>query len=701
MRKALIFGLALLFSISLVSAVSNVQHSVNGTKVTITFQGTPPFLINIRGDANIGQPGGYVWAKTTSNSFSYGMDFAKDPYGKFYFGVKDTEWSAAILMNRANRILSGEEAFLISNENWKDVLSLVPIAVRTPDYSISMNVLVHPLLIYHKEGDAFDVDSTMHFLRQYSPNKLIVVGQTPQALDDLLVSPTGGKLSGSQIERISVSDYLSYWTSQKEVYAEDDYTTALMASTYASLINAPLIIKGSTLDQPDNFNGKNVVLVGSVECPAGAVCGESYNLTALQAKYIELTKTNKAILVNPNDISFFVNETLESSLSATNVTKLYGETSLAAPILAAAKHEVLVFYKGGNLDGGVHDEGVITDAIGKVGQFTSAEFDRLTPPDYIIGVPGYLYWEYLTVFASPIAIPISKFTAFVGESGLGLRVDADERYGHGAKVGRIYSLTVSDVSSYVARSIFYNKLVRTNNRMLYTTDMKPDDDPGADEAHNIAIGQIVAYVSKMTGYDFACIVWTKNLALPAGCAIKTDYSIGAALSSVDFALYKNRNLILHTGHGSHAGWLSMDFYKLPELDMSFGLAWSCSTSDFYGIIAGQRPAEKKTIFSANWIRKGGIGYYGLITPGTDAPLGELPELRAVDRFPDTSFEYLAVSHPDATLGDLNKYIKDKYRYHHTSDVGVTGADQLNMLGDPTLKLSLKQLPGLPFVAPNG
>jgi len=71
----------------------NVQHSVAGTKVTITYDGTGPFLINIRGDTNIGQPGGFVWAKTNSNSFSYDLSFADNPSGKFYFGVKDTEWS--------------------------------------------------------------------------------------------------------------------------------------------------------------------------------------------------------------------------------------------------------------------------------------------------------------------------------------------------------------------------------------------------------------------------------------------------------------------------------------------------------------------------------------------------------------------------------------------------------------------------------
>ncbi len=81
-----------IFFVQSVSAISNVQHSVDGNKVTITYQGTPPFLINIRLDTNIGQSGGYIWAKTYSNSFTYDLGFAVNPSKKFYYGIKDNGW---------------------------------------------------------------------------------------------------------------------------------------------------------------------------------------------------------------------------------------------------------------------------------------------------------------------------------------------------------------------------------------------------------------------------------------------------------------------------------------------------------------------------------------------------------------------------------------------------------------------------------
>src|SRR3989338_10905394 len=93
-KEVIVLVSVCLILIQSVSAISNVQHSVNGNKVTLSYQGTPPFWINIRGDTNIGQTGGYLWAKTYSNSFSYDMSFAINPSKKFYYGVKDTSWSS-------------------------------------------------------------------------------------------------------------------------------------------------------------------------------------------------------------------------------------------------------------------------------------------------------------------------------------------------------------------------------------------------------------------------------------------------------------------------------------------------------------------------------------------------------------------------------------------------------------------------------
>ncbi|PIU72787.1 hypothetical protein COS79_01040, partial [Candidatus Woesearchaeota archaeon CG06_land_8_20_14_3_00_33_13] len=79
--------------IPFVSAISDVHHSVDGNNVTITYEGTAPFWINIRKDEDIGQDEGYVWAKTNSKAFTIDLGFAINPSKTFYYAVKDTEWS--------------------------------------------------------------------------------------------------------------------------------------------------------------------------------------------------------------------------------------------------------------------------------------------------------------------------------------------------------------------------------------------------------------------------------------------------------------------------------------------------------------------------------------------------------------------------------------------------------------------------------
>ena len=108
---------------------------------------------------------------------------------------------------------------------------------------------------------SFDADSIIYFMQKYQKNNLeqiTVVGRTLQELDNLLVAEreAGVGIAQDKIKRISSRDYLSYWKSYKNVvYAEDNYEIVLLASTYASLINAPLVIKGTLYDVEDTFAG--------------------------------------------------------------------------------------------------------------------------------------------------------------------------------------------------------------------------------------------------------------------------------------------------------------------------------------------------------------------------------------------------------------------------------------------------------------
>ncbi|MFH1326286.1 MAG: C25 family cysteine peptidase [Candidatus Falkowbacteria bacterium] len=258
---------------------------------------------------------------------------------------------------------NSDTVFMVSDKDWKTVLSLVTITTWTSrinedneeysqcvhPYGGADNVCVYPTLIYHQEGDNYDIDSIIHFLQQYDAKKVKLIGDFPEGLSDNLKlikgeeSGSGGAgITDNNISYYATADYfssdsgyLNYWIDyDKVVYVEDNYETALMASTYASLINVPLIIQGTDLDKDSYFDGKNIICVGIL---SGKSCDESYSLEQLRQKYVDVTNTDKIILVNSNDYQ--------------NGNKL----SLSAPILASAKEEVIINVKN-NLENEIKND---------------------------------------------------------------------------------------------------------------------------------------------------------------------------------------------------------------------------------------------------------------------------------------------------------------------------------------------------------
>jgi len=114
--------LIILFLIPFVFAISNVQYSVNGTKAAFNFQGIPPFWINIRSDNNIGQPGGYVWARTNKNSFTIDLGFAINPSNEFYYGVKDVDWS--IVDSFGIGVVTGPDMLIFISPQYSDDIQI-------------------------------------------------------------------------------------------------------------------------------------------------------------------------------------------------------------------------------------------------------------------------------------------------------------------------------------------------------------------------------------------------------------------------------------------------------------------------------------------------------------------------------------------------------------------------------------------------
>ena len=292
---------------------------------------------------------------------------------------------------------SKRQAFLISDQNWKEVLSLVPVGVWTEGSEIKK----YPILIYHQESDSFDIDSIIHFMQMYKPNNLYIIGNTPQELDDILIADPefGAGLKEEQIQRIYPQDYLSFWKSFNEIiYVRDNYKLALLASTYASLKNVPLIIQGSVLDTREIFENKIVTVIGARACPINAAkCITIPTIEELQKEYIRLTNTDKIILVNPNDLDIELNIEFETEKSTYPINHLFSKHSLAAPILAAAKHELIILVdvpeSQNRNDLEIIENIIATDESLRQQILNLFETEKMP--------------EYLTIIASPKAIPDS------------------------------------------------------------------------------------------------------------------------------------------------------------------------------------------------------------------------------------------------------------------------------------------------------
>ncbi|MAG50407.1 hypothetical protein CL621_02065 [archaeon] len=517
---------------------------------------------------------------------------------------------------------SNQETFLISNWDWKNVLQYIPVTTWTGNegcskgYGTPDNVCVYPTLIYHRESySKYDIDSIIYFMQLYEPSKVALI-QPPEVgtyrLEELLIANPGlgAGIAKENIQRTyTYNDYFSYWeTFDTIVYVEDDYELALLASTYASLLNAPLVIKDANLDLHEIFVGRNVICVGSVS-PAGSSCSEQYTLETLRQKYKSKTGTNKAILINPTDWDTGVVRGSFPTDKALTIGKLYTKTSLMAPILASAKHELLI-------------------------STTKTDKDKID--NYI--QPSLSGISYLTIMASEKSIPQRAFMETRGTMKLYWALDqslyADTNGDHKPEIaaGRIAGISSSDISSYIARVLFFDRFRKTNRVMFMAS----------------SFGGTMEF-------------WVKNLMSAfkdlenSGYYIEEDMT---AEESYDFdpKNWEDKELIFYVDHG-WAYWQGIDYDEIPELKNSLVVTAACHGAETFTYSS----------FWAHSIRKGAIGFVGSVSI----------------TFWSVSLDWFLrnIYHKDyPTIGDA---FKDSY------SVDIDTSAMTTLIGDPTFDLNTK------------
>ncbi len=471
---------------------------------------------------------------------------------------------------------SQNEAFLISSASWLDIMNLVPLTTWTEQTG---EIKVHPTLIYHEEKypPGFDFDSIIYFFQRYQPTHLTIVGDSPSQLDAWLAIPISEGGAGldptSQINRINVGSFLDYWDQYGTVvYCEADYELALLASTYASLINAPLVIEGQVeLDVEGTYiDNKNVICVGYPNGWGKLFCNRYYNLEQLQKHYVQSTNTDKIILVRSNDEGILVILPFPFYTERSgSIEWLYYFTSLAAPLLASAKHEVII--------------STTEWSYNKIDEFIDSKIYSLfqSPQDV----------EYLTIIASSNAIPNREY---VGPStipnwpyyrALDPSKYADitgDRYPD-LGVGRIMGISISDVSSYISRVLFYSDIFPSSQRinMKFMASSFPHFKEHAEQWANSFQG---------IGYNAVSVIKPGN---------------GPSFSATE---WENQDLIHYLDHGNQT-WAGIGYDEIPLLNESLVLADACATCSPHQTYVYYLYWS----FCARAIRQGAIGYVGHVS----------------------------------------------------------------------------------------
>lgn len=557
------------------------------------------------------------------------------------------------------------EAFIIADTAWESILSLVPVTVWTekPSYfSNNPRIIKYPTLIYHDEGSKkIDADSIIHFLQQYRPKRVTVVGSAPKNLALLIAShPSirfGVGLRFIQLKFITPADYLSYWKKYDTViYVDQNYDTALMAATYASLLNVPLIIKNSALDQPSNLKGKSMICIGKK--PPSMACDVQYTKKDLLKHYLKLTGTQNIVLVNSNDLNLGVSGIFQPEKTALSISTTFSKLSLGAPILASARHALLLSvnleenecgpYEGTSNAQFVYTDDYVKDTL----QDLYGWISLIPSPLPVKPVPVKKKPRYLTIVASPKAIP---YWSDCNNSQTGA---ADWQYGSinnedpVLHVGRIYSITISDVSAYIARALFYKRLLNNSYGSGVYTGLAiaapgfMQDQDNAQEIRNQTVGD---------GYSSDCYTWY-------GAASQPDCDV---YTNILFEDYQDRQFISFADHGSSTGWSNtLESSDIPWLDLPYTVSLACLTNNFFG--------GGNMTFGPTWIRKAGISYHASIpsTNGYNWAMWSIQELTASSR---------------QSLGEIGTNLINRTDYN--SEV----KRQYMLLGDPTLVPRAKEV----------
>jgi hypothetical protein len=491
---------------------------------------------------------------------------------------------------------SNRETFLVSDADWRTVLSLVPVAIWK-----QTTMRNYPALIFHSESaTVFDADSSIHFMQLFNTTHLTTIGTIPANLNNLLVAAreTGAGLGAGSITNINASGYFSFWTSFDTVVAVDfnNYRTGMAASVFAAQINAPLLFMNAAnvASYAPQISGKNVYVAGNLDAGSNsylalnAAAVSNYSEDELMALYRSRTVARALVIANPLDQAISVNTSYATLKNpSAPILRIFGGMSLAAPFLAAAKEEAIGFVP-------LNDTGPNSTCVEDpeiTANIAVADIAIATMLGGFASTPSGV-----TIIAAPQALPESQY--YDQNAGWQYRHAVDWKYGSLSNVysstmaptGRIYGITVADASSYIAKSIFYQNMLDSlyagNNSSI---SVGHGANTHCQEARTIHLNAFAA------GYSSVCF----NSCNLANCTNIIDPA---------YTSYRSKNFIAFMDSGSPGQWTStMSYQNIPWLQLPI-VATNAQQTNLYW-----QSTLYYNLMSANMLKKGSMAYVGSVS----------------------------------------------------------------------------------------
>jgi hypothetical protein len=633
---------------------------------------------------------------------------------------------------------------LIDDTNWMDVLKIIPITTRhyvpkaletklQPPSDAWMkemkkHILYGPTIIYHREGEQIDFEQIPIFLRQYGHRSVAIYHNGPvsqkllSALEkygyntSLMLLSMKNDNSDTAENRFNFgemqADYYYNNNIERIVFSEKDYKTGLISSLFASSINSPLFFDAAEVKEyRDAVNklggfqkggsepneGFHVYCIGNVQYDK---CSMNLTLSELQQYYTRVMEPNKAILVNPKDIEDSSCESFKYYTDFGKLSKSHCKDSLVAPILASIKNELIVFTDVEPLEKGVKTSE--TEAEDKCVKYEQLSPEKKKFEDSILSASESVKKDmkkqvdmssnqnmYLTVLASPRAIPFSKYKDCKEYEGsekgkiLEIREPLDIEYSKGKAVGRIFGTTVTDTSVYVSRVITFSR-----NGFSYVSEAGQ-----TSEYKNIGMlaanfvdyqGYVDEFAKKLIAlkdsnnhnlYDVKCFFDDKlysSLQSPACSPLKSYYDI---LSYADKNVLTEQDIIIYDDDGNANSWSAAKI-ETPleqEFNSSVVVAATCSSLDYYS-------STNNNLLGTDFIRHGVLAFYGAVSPTRYSHAG--PEISS--RILGSKADGLGYDLGNALISSINSnVIKSRF-----AEKGYK--PNYMLLGDPTIQLALPQ-----------